>query len=83
MVGTSFPVGEHVVGKLGEVYDTIRSASTAAQESAYTEVTIYVEQLSASATTETQAALPEGSDGHEAIDEKKDGEDAAKPPGNQ
>lgn len=81
-VGNSFPVGDHVVGKLGEIYDTIRSESTAAQETAYTEVTKYVEELNAASTTETQASLPEGSDGHETSNEKKIGDgDSTKPDG--
>jgi hypothetical protein len=81
MVGTSFPIGDHVMGKLGEIYDTVRNASTTAQQSAYTEVTKYVEQLNAASTTETQASLPEGSDGHETTHKEKTGNDDAKPNG--
>jgi hypothetical protein len=81
-VGTSFPIGDHVMGKLGEIYDKVRSESTA-QESAYTEVTKYVTQLNAESTTETQASLPASSDGHETADEKKAGEYHAKPHGKE
>lgn len=77
-VGTSFPVGEHVVNKLGEIYGEIRTASTVAQESAYTEVTKYVTELSASSTTEAQSSLPEASDGHQTIDAEKTGSGNAK-----
>ena len=83
-VGTSFPVGDHVVGKLGEIYDKVCLESTAAQEGAYLEVTKYVEQLNAASTVETQASLPEKSgDGQEATHGKKTGEDDAKPNGNK